>query len=281
MDEQEGKRDRPTREPVLGGPASVVETACPLDCPDACSLAVTVQKGKVITLDGSRKNPVTDGYICAKVRRFGERVYGPDRLKYPAIRKGPKGEGRFQRVPWDEALERIADRMQRARAESGGASILPFSYGGSNGLLTQDNLDAQLWRRFGTSRLARTVCAAPTGAANAALYGKMPSVVYQDYPEARLIVLWGVNPSASGIHLIPYVREAQKRGARLVVVDPRTTALARSADVHPPVKPGTDVIVALAIHRYLFANGFADEAFLRDHTRGADELRRRAEPWTF
>src|SRR3989442_12014296 len=108
----------------------------------------------------------------------------------------------------------------------------------------------------------------------------MPSVVYQDYPEAKLIILWGVNPSSSGIHLIPFVREAQKRGATLVVIDPRSTALARSADLHLPVKPGTDVLVALAIHRYLFTNGYADEAFLREHTRGVDQLRERADPWT-
>ena len=269
------------RKPVLGGPATVVETACPLDCPDSCSLAVTVQYGKILTIDGSHKNPVTDGYICAKVRKFADRVYGPDRLLYPGVRKGRKGEGKFKRVAWDEAIELVAARFERAKRESGGASILPFSYGGSNGLLTQDNLDAQLWRRFGTSRLDRTVCAAPTGAANMALYGKMPSVTYQDYPEAKLIVLWGVNPSASGIHLIPFVREAQKRGAKLVVIDPRTTPLARSADIHLAVRPGTDVAVALSIHRHLFASGQADEGFLRAHTRGADRLRDRAEPWTF
>jgi anaerobic selenocysteine-containing dehydrogenase len=269
-----------TPEPKLGGPASVVETACPLDCPDACSLAVTVQHGKVIQIDGSHKNPVTEGYICAKVRKFGERVYGPDRILYPAVRKGRKGEGQFKRVTWDEALELIVDTFQRAKRDAGAASILPYSYGGSNGLLTQDNLDATLWRRFGTSRLARTVCAAPTGAANMALYGKMPSVVYRDYPEAKLIILWGVNPSASGIHIIPFVREAQKRGATLVVIDPRSTALARTADLPLPVKPGSDVAVALAIHRYLFENGYADETFLRVHTTGADALRERAEPWT-
>jgi anaerobic selenocysteine-containing dehydrogenase len=268
-------------EPVLGGPATVVETACPLDCPDACSLAVTVQRGKIVTIDGSRKNPVTDGYICAKVRRFGDRVYGPDRVRYPAIRKGRKGEGRFKRVSWDEAFELLVRKFQQAKTDHGAASILPYSYGGSNGFLTQDNIDAQVWRRFGTSRLARTVCAAPTGAANMALYGKMPSVTYQDYPDAKLIVLWGVNPSASGIHLVPYVREAQKRGATLVVVDPRTTPLARSADIHLPVKPGTDVAVALAIHRHLFATGHADEAFLGQHTTGADQLHERAEAWTF
>src|SRR5215470_1033451 len=269
------------RNAPLGGPASVVETACPLDCPDGCSLAVTVRHGKLVQLDGSHKNPVTDGYICAKVRKFGERVYGPDRLLHPAVRTGRKGEGRFKRVTWDEAVELVAKRFIDAKSKAGGASILPYSYGGSNGLLTQDNLDAQLWRRFGTSRLARTVCAAPTGTANLALYGKMASVTYQDYPEAKLIILWGVNPSASGIHLVPYVRAAQKRGARLVVIDPRTTALARSADVHLAVRPGTDVAVALAIHRHLFASGRADTGFLRDHTHGADELRDCAEPWTF
>ncbi len=264
----------------LGGPASVVETACPLDCPDACALAVTVQRGKVITIDGSHRNPITGGYICGKVRKFGDRVYGPDRLLHPGIRKGRKGDGKFERVTWDAALALIVDRMQRAKREHGGASILPYSYGGSNGLLTQDNLDATLWRRFGTSRLARTLCAAPTGVANMALYGKMPSVTYQDYPEAALIVLWGVNPSTSGIHLIPYLREAQKRGATLIVVDPRTTPLARSADLHLAVKPGTDVAVALAIHRHLFEHGHADEAFLREHTRGAGQLRERAADWT-
>ncbi len=269
-----------TAEPALGGPTTVVDTACPLDCPDACSLAVTVNEGKIVEIDGSRHNPVTGGFICAKVRKFGERVYGPDRLLYPAIRKGRKGDGRFARATWDDALDLIAERFAQAKASAGGASILPFSYGGSNGILTQDNLDAQLWRRFGTSRLARTVCAAPTGAANTALYAKMPSVVYQDYPEAKLIVLWGVNPAASGIHLVPYVREAQKRGATLVMIDPRGTQLSRNADLHLPVKSGTDVVVALALHRYLFVNGYADEAFLRDHATGVEALRERAAPWT-
>jgi anaerobic selenocysteine-containing dehydrogenase len=275
-----GKPDSEPAEAGVGGSATTVESACPLDCPDSCTLSVTVRHGRVLAIDGGHTNPVTQGYICAKVRRFGDRVYGPDRLLYPAVRKGRKGEARFQRVSWDEALELVCDRLQRAIAESGGESILPFSYGGSNGLLSDDALDAVLWRRLGTSRLARTVCAAPTGLANMALYGKMASVTYQDYPEAALIILWGVNPSASGIHLVPYVRDAQRRGATLVVIDPRTTLLARSADIHLAVRPGTDVAVALAIHRHLFENGCADDAFLRDYTNGADRLRERAAPWT-
>jgi anaerobic selenocysteine-containing dehydrogenase len=242
---------------------------------------VTVQDGRITEIDGSHLNPVTDGYICAKVRRFTERLYGPDRLLYPSIRKGPKGLARFERVSWGEALALIADRMTEARERWGGESILPYSYGGSNGLLTQDTSDATLFRRLGASRLARTVCAAATGAANLSLYGKMPSVTYDDYPEAKLLILWGVNPSATGIHLVPYIREARRRGARLIVVDPRTTPLAKQADLHLAVRPGTDLPVALSIHRYLFEEGHADQAFLAEHTTGADRLRERARPWTF
>ena len=260
---------------------STVRTACPLDCPDSCSLEVTVERGRIVKIDGSHDNPVTRGYICAKVRRFPERVYGEDRLLYPAIRRGAKGQGTFTRVSWDEALDHIATRMEAIKASDTAEAILPFCYGGSNGLLTQDTNDAVLFRGFGTSRLARTVCAAPTGAANQMLYGKMPGVTYVDYVHAKLIVLWGVNPSASGIHLMPYLKEARAAGAKLVVIDPRATALARQADLHVAIKPGTDLPLALALHRYLFESGLADERFLAERTRGAEQLRERARAWTF
>jgi anaerobic selenocysteine-containing dehydrogenase len=259
----------------------VIDTACPLDCPDACSLAVTVSEGCIVEIDGSSLNAPTGGYICAKVRKFGDRVYGEARLHHPAVRSGPKGQGRFSRVSWDEAIEIIANQMIDVRDKWGGEAILPFSYGGSNGLLTQDTLDAILFRRFGSSRLARTVCAAPTGTVAQAMYGKMPCVTYEDYPEARLIILWGVNPSTSGIHLVPYVRQAQKQGAQLVVIDPRATPLARQADLHLAPKPGTDVAIALSIHRHLFEEGLADARFIAEHTTGADRLRERAAAWTF
>jgi len=258
-----------------------VETICPLDCPDGCSLEVVVQDGRIASIDGTYVNPNTDGYICAKVRRFPERVYGPDRLVYPAIRKGPKGLGSFQRVSWEEALSAVAERLLDVKRRWGGEAILPYSYGGSNGLLTQDTSDATLFRRLGASRLARTVCAAPTGAANLAMYGKMPSVTYADFPESRLIILWGANPSTSGIHLVSHIREAQRRGATLVVIDPRTTPLAKQADMHLAVRPGTDLAVALSMHRFLFEEGHTDEAFLQMHTRGAERLCERARDWTF
>ena len=149
-------------------------SACPLDCPDACSLAVVVDDGRLVSLDGDRRNPLTDGFICSKVRNFARHAYGDERLRHPLVRVGAKGEARFEQVSWDVALDRIAGELRRARHEFGGESILPLCYGGSNGALTQDSVDARLFHRLGASRLARTVCAAPTGAAAEGLYGKMP-----------------------------------------------------------------------------------------------------------
>ena len=258
---------------------STVDTACPLDCPDTCSLSVSVERGKVVSIDGSTREPVTDGFICGKVRGFADRVYGADRLHHAGVREGEKGRGRFKKVSVDRAIEIVATRMQQIKEEHGAEAILPFSYGGSNGLVSQDTTDALLFRQFGTSRLARTVCAAPTTSVSEALYGRMPSVSYEDCREARLIVLWGANPSGSAIHLVPHIKAAQEAGAALVVIDPRRTALAKRADIHLQVRPGTDVVIALAIHRFLFENGFEDDAFLAEHTRGVDQLRERASEW--
>ena len=267
--------------PGIAPTESTVTTACPLDCPDACTLDVTVRAGRVTKIDGSTENHITNGYICAKVRQFHKRVYGDDRLLYPAVRRGSKGSGQFKRVTWDDALDLIAEKMQEAKNSAGAETILPLCYGGSNGFLTQDYADAILFRRFGTSRLLRTVCAAPTGAANLGLYGKMASVSYEDYPDAKMILVWGVNPGVSGIHLMPYLKQARDNGAFIVAIDPRATTVARQADVHLAVQPGTDLAVALSIHRYLFEEGHASQAFIDEHTRGAAELREKAKPWTF
>jgi anaerobic selenocysteine-containing dehydrogenase len=267
--------------PAIAPTESQVESACPLDCPDACTLNVTLRSGRIVRIDGSPRNDITRGYICAKVRNFHNRVYGDDRVLHPALRNGAKGAGTFRRYNWDEALDLIAEKMTTIKREWGGEAILPVSYGGSNGLLTQDTTDATLFRRLGASRLLRTVCAAPTGAANQGLYGKMASVSYEDYPSARLIVVWGVNPGTSGIHILPFIKEAREQGAKVVVIDPRMTSIGRQADLYLPVQPGSDVALALAVHRHLFEEGHADSAFLAQHTDGADALRERALPWTF
>lgn len=259
---------------------STVETACPLDCPDACSLQVHVEQGRIVRIDGGTRNPVTDGYICAKVRNFSDHVYGATRLQYPEVRDGAKGSGKFRRVTWDDALALIAQRFEEVRTTYGGEAILPYSYGGSNGLVTHLTTDEDLWRGLGASRLARTICAAPTGLAHQLMYGRMPGVAYPDYAEASLIVIWGANPSASGIHLMPYLKEARERGARLVVVDPRQTPLARQADLHVQVRPGTDLPVALALGHWLLTSGYADRTFLDAHASGLEAYAGRAQAWT-
>lgn len=256
-------------------------SACPLDCPDGCSLDVTVRDGRVVEIDGNRVNRVTAGFICGKVRHFADRMYGADRVLYPAIRVGAKGAGEFRRASWDEALELVSNRLAETRDRFGGEAILPYHYGGSNGWLTENGMDARLFYRLGASRLARTLCAMPTSVAVNGLYGKMAGVSYEDYPSAKLIVLWGVNPSATGIHLAPYIRQALAGGAKLAVVDPRKTPFARQADLHLAVRPGTDLPAALSVINWLFSSGRADANFLQSHTQNWEKLRDRAAAWSF
>ncbi|MCC6165060.1 MAG: molybdopterin-dependent oxidoreductase [Acidobacteria bacterium] len=260
--------------------ATTVETACPLDCPDSCSLSVSVEHGRVVGVDAGPASATTNGFICGKVRRFTDHLYGDHRLLYPEIRDGAKGFGTYRRATWEEAMALIAQRMQAARDEFGGESILPYSYGGSNGLITHQTNDAELWRALGASRLARTVCAAPTTTAAQAMYGRMPGVAYEDYAHAKLVVMWGANPSASGIHLVPFIKAARANGATLVVIDPRQTPLARLADLHLPIRPGTDLVLALGLARELFARNAVDDAFLAAHATGVEAFRARTEPWT-
>ncbi len=259
----------------------VRRSACPLDCPDACSLDVTVEGDRVVRVDGSTdRNTLTDGFVCAKVKNIAAHVHGAERVAFPQVRRGAKGEGRFERVGWQEALELAATKLRETRDRFGGEAILPHAYGGSNGPLSQGTTDELLFRRLGASRLERTICAAPTSAAATALTGKMAGVALPDYEHAKLIVIWGMNPYASGIHLVPIVDRAREAGARLVVIDPRRTPLAARADLHLALRPGSDVAVALAVIHELFASGRADLEFLARHATGADELRRRAGEWT-
>jgi len=247
-------------------------SVCPLDCPDRCALDVTVDQGRVVKIDGSDRSEYTDGYICAKVRRFDRRVYSPERVLHPMKRTGPKGSGRFERISWPEAIRILADRFGELARAPGPESILPFHYDGSNGLLTSGALDERFWNRLGASNLARTFCAANTGAAWSAVFGDMAGADPMDLRHSDAIVLWGFNPSASGIHLIPWVREARKAGAFLAVVDPRRTPMAREADVHLQVLPGTDVAVAMAMIRIAHEEGLIDRPFVERQTRGLDRL---------
>jgi anaerobic selenocysteine-containing dehydrogenase len=256
-------------------------SACPLDCPDLCGLDVVVDdRGRVTEVDGDTRGPITNGFICGKVRKIADHLYCDERVTTPLVRAGAKGEDKWRAVSWDDALGVIADRIATIRARSGAEAILPYHYGGSNGWLTEGALAERFFRRLGASQLAKTFCAAATTAAARGMYGVMPGVALEDYAHAKLIVLWGVNPSATSIHLVPIIEQAREQGAKLVVVDPRRTPLARRADLHLGIRPGADLPVALAIIHALFARGHADRAFLAAHAAEVEELAIRAARWT-
>jgi anaerobic selenocysteine-containing dehydrogenase len=245
-----------------------------------CGLRVTVEGGRVVEVDGDRRGPITDGFVCGKVRKIADHLYGEDRVMHPMIRAGGKGAGLWRRASWDEALDHVATRIAHIRERSGGEAILPYHYGGSNGWLTEGALATRMFRRLGASNLDRTLCAAATTAATRGLYGAMPGIALEDYVHAKLIVLWGVNPSATGIHLVPVIDRAREAGAKLVVIDPRRTPLARRADLHLSIRPGADLPVALAVIHALFERGRADRTFLAQHAAEVDELARRAARWS-
>ena len=251
-----------------------------MDCPDTCALEVTVAAGRIEKIAGANDNSLTNGFICSKVAQFSRRVYHEDRLLHPLRRTGPKGEGRFERISWDEAIATIAARFAEIRDRWGAEAILPYHYGGSNGFLNDGLLDDYFFARLGASRLARTLCAAPATEVALGMYGKMPGVAFEDYPRAKCIVIWGANPKASNIHLVPFLKQARRNGAFVAVVDPRRNFSADEANLHLPVFPGADLPLALAMIRLWNQAGLLDRKFLAQHAAsGLDALLAAADEW--
>jgi len=255
-------------------------TTCPLDCPDTCGLRITHEAGRITALDGDPESPVTRGFICGKVRRFTDHLYGPDRIATPLIRSGPKGSGSFRPIGWDEAVATITDRLAAIRDRSGGEAILPYHYGGSNGFLSDGLLDRLFFARLGASRLRKTICATPTMTAATGLYGLMPGVAFQDFVCARAIVIWGANPKATHIHLVPFLKEAKRRGAFIAAVDPVRHFSDREIDLHLGLRPGTDLPLALAMINLWETRGDLDPAFIAEHVSGLDTLLGAAREWS-
>lgn len=260
-------------------PTKIVDTSCVLDCPDTCSLEVTVRDGTIETIGPGEGNPITEGFICSKVRRFGERVYHADRVLHPMKRVGAKGSAEFQGISWDEAIETITTRFREIRDETGGEAILPYFYGGSNGFVTDELIDSMYFARLGASRLEKTLCAAPTTAVTRDMYGKMAGVAFSDYPEAEAIIVWGANPKTSNIHLVPYLKEAKRRGAFIAVVDPIQQMSPDLVDLHLPVYPGADLPLGLGMIDAWAKAGKLDEDFLREHADGVEPLLEAAASW--
>ena len=251
--------------------AATAPSVCPLDCPDTCSLSISVDGPKLLKVRGSNVNPLTRGAICAKVTRYPEFVHGPGRISNPLKRAGPRGSGRFETISWEEALDRVHDGFQQAIREHGPQSIVPFNYAGPHGMLAGGSMDRRFFNRLGASQLARApLCGGIKSEAFVGTYGKVPLMVPEDVALARLIIVWGLNVTVSQLHLMAPIREAMRNGGKLVVIDPRRTPVARKADLHIANLPGTDVLLAFALAAELERNGGLDRDFVDKMVKGAD-----------
>lgn len=260
--------------------ASLHKVVCPHDCPDTCVMTVKVEGGRAVELGGDPDHRFTQGFLCAKVNRYLERVYSPERILHPLRRIGRKGEGRFTRVSWDEALDLIATRFKAVIAEHGPQAILPYSYAGNMGLLSYGSLDRRFFQKLGATLLARTICSSAGGAGLKATVGKSLGFDPEAIVHARFIVAWGANIVSSNVHLWPFVEEARRRGARLVTVDPYRSRTAEHSDRHLALFPGTDAALALGVMHVVFRDGLQDQDYLDRHAQGEAELRERVKEWT-
>ena len=254
------------------GSIQIVRGACGHDCPDTCSWIVEVRDGTAGKLYGDPAHPFTRGTLCAKVNHYLERVYHPDRVLHPLKRVGPKGEGRFVRVSWDEALADIASRWQAIVEESGAEAILPYSSAGVQGLIQQASLDMRLFGSMGCSGLDRNICGAVASAGLTATIGTGTGIDPEEVVHSRYIVLWGTNTIVTNLHFWPLVREAQRRGAKIVVVDPIRTRTAEAADWHLPIKPASDAALALAMMHVIVRDGLVDHEYVSQYAVGYEAL---------
>ena len=263
---------------AVGHPSlTVVKNVCPLDCPDTCSMRVTVKDGVAIELRGDSDHPFTQGFLCQKMARFLDRVYSPDRLLQPMKRVGPKGEGRFEPIGWDEAIDTIARKFAAiAGSADGPQAILPYSYYGTMGKLQASSLDRRFFHRLGASMLDRTICASAGSAGYEYTLGRGrmgadPLAV----PNCKFIVNWGSNTANTNSHLWSLMIEARKAGATIVTVDPYRSPTARRSDWLIQPRPGTDAALALGLMHVIWRDGLEDDEYLNKATVGAELLRER------
>lgn len=248
-------------------------SVCPLDCPDTCSVLVQVEDGKAIRLRGNPDHPVTRGFLCGKVAQYLDRQYSPQRILHPMKRIGAKGEGRFTRITWDEALDTIASRFQAISDGFGPEAILPYSYAGTMGLLNNAGMDRRFFHRLGASRLDRTICSSAGGAALAASMGYRTGTEPEQFRHAKLIIAWGANIHGTNVHLWPFIVEARRQGAKLYVIDPVKTRTARLADRHFTITPGADLALALGMMHVILNAGLYDAQYVERYTHDFADLR--------
>ena len=258
--------------------STVVRGACPHDCPDTCALLTTVENGRAVRVQGNPAHPMTDGVLCAKVSKYTERTYHPERILTPLKRVGPKGSGQFVPVGWDEALDDIAERLQAIAARDAQA-ILPYSYAGTMGLVQGESISARFFHKLGASLLDRTICASAGAEALTQTLGNKVGMKVQHFAGSKLIVIWGSNSIGSNLHFWRIAQEAKRNGARLVCIDPRKSETADKCHEHIALLPGTDAALALALMHQLITHGWLDQDYIDRYTLGWDQLRERALQW--
>jgi molybdopterin guanine dinucleotide-containing S/N-oxide reductase-like protein len=269
----------------------VVHAACPHDCPDACGVLITVEDGRATKIQGDPEHPMTRGFLCAKVAKYLDRVYSPDRVLYPMRRVAPKGlaaaragEGArstqaWQRITWDEALDEIASRFRSITTEFGSEAILPYSYGGTLGALNGGSMDRRFFGRLGASQLERTICSSAGEAGLESVMGVKLGTEPEQFIHSRYIIAWASNIHGNNVHLWPFIEEARRKGAKLVVIDPYRTRTAACADWYLPINPGTDGALALAMMHVIIGDGLHDTDYVAKHTLGFDELREKVKAY--
>ncbi len=255
---------------------SLHHVCCPHDCPDTCSMLVTRDDstGRAVRVQGDPTHPVTRGYLCNKVNHYLDLVYNDNRVLYPHKRVGPRGPGaKFERISWDEALDMVTDNFKEVIAEYGPEAVQPYSYSGTLGMLGYWAMDQRFWNKMEAARLEQSICIYAAMWAGIHTYGVANGpAVHDAVQEAELIILWGANLVSTGVHAIPFIREAQERGAKLIVIDPRITRTTMMADWHIQPRPGTDAALALGAMKIIVDNGLHDEAFLREQTLGWEQF---------
>jgi anaerobic selenocysteine-containing dehydrogenase len=256
--------------------------ACPHDCPDTCGFVAEVDNhGRVTTFTPDPDNPITQGWLCAKVRPYLDHVYHPDRLTTPLRRTSPKNAPpEFVPISWAEAISEITGKWQQIIAQYGAEAILPYSYSGTLGLLQMGVANGRFWNRLGASQLERSICGAAAEQAVNWTLGARHAVPYEQVLHSKLVIIWGHNPVSTAPHFMPHLRQAQKQGTQLVVIDPRRTRTAVGADWHIQPRPATDGALALALAHVIFAENLHNEAWLTAHALGWEAYRERVAQYT-
>ncbi len=275
----------------------VVHAACPHDCPDACGVLITVQDGRATKIQGDPEHPVTRGFLCAKVAKYLDRVYSPDRVLYPMRRIAPKGPAAgaadagggaratrtttnaWQRISWDEALDEIASRLRAIAAEFGSEAILPYSFGGTLGALNSASMDRRFFHRLGASQLERAICSAAGEAGLESVLGVKMGTEPEQFRHSKYIIAWASNIHANNVHLWPFIAEARRNGAKLVVIDPYRTRTAACADWYLPINPGTDAALALGMMHVIIGENLHDADYVARYTLGFDQLREKVKEY--